>query len=103
MIFENATFHLSDKYVFLNLCLSAELSEKWECSKILPWMTNDEGWMTNAERWIQSLLHDNYDNNTVLWIAGWCMDQSKNFIPQCWKILIKKSKNPNFKPTIFKL
>ncbi len=33
-------------------------------------MANDEGWMTHAERWIQSLLHDNYDNNTVLWMVG---------------------------------
>ncbi len=28
MIFENNTFHLSDKYLFFNLCLSAELKEK---------------------------------------------------------------------------
>ncbi len=36
MIFENTTFHLSDKYLFLNLSLSVELSEKQEHSKILP-------------------------------------------------------------------
>ncbi len=35
MTFENTTFHLSDKYLFLNLSLSAELCEKQECSKIL--------------------------------------------------------------------
>ncbi len=35
MNFENTTFHLSDKYLFLNLSLSAELNEKQECSKIL--------------------------------------------------------------------
>ncbi len=34
MIFENTTFHLSDKYLFLKISLSAELSEKQECSKI---------------------------------------------------------------------
>ncbi len=34
MIFENTTFHLSYKYLFLNLNLSAELSEKQERSKI---------------------------------------------------------------------
>ncbi len=36
MIFENTTFHLSDKYLFLNLSVSAELSEKQERSKIPP-------------------------------------------------------------------
>ncbi len=36
MIFENTTFHLSDKYFLLNLSLNAELSEKQEHSQILP-------------------------------------------------------------------
>ncbi len=69
------------------------------------WITNDEGnnerWMTNAERWIQCLLHDNYDNNTILWMVGECTDLSKNFIPQWSKILVKKSKISNLKSTIF--
>ncbi len=33
MISENTTFHLSDKYLFLNLSLRSELSEKQERSK----------------------------------------------------------------------
>ncbi len=35
---------------------------------------NAKSWITNAERWIQSLLHDNYDNNSI--VNGWLMHES---------------------------